>query len=371
MPVKKVVLAGGGTGGHIYPALAIASGLRKLYPDVKILFIGTERGLEKQLIPKAGYPLKLIRVKGFKRRLSLDTLSSIKQMILGGMDSLAILKEVKPDLVIGTGGYVSGPVIFFASLLRFPTIIHEQNVTPGITNRILSRFVNKVAISFPESVKYFPKSKTVLTGNPIRTEIANGDRAQALKYFGLNFHLPVVLSFGGSQGAKRLNESMAGVIEKILKNPEFQLIHVTGEKQYESFMKLLENKGIDLKRIGHITIRPYIYKMQNAYAAADLVISRAGAISISEITLCGKPAILIPLSTAAGHHQDYNAKILKDNGAAEIINDNELSGDILYNTIIGIIKSKERLIEMAKASKSLAKPNALDSILDIIQKITC
>jgi len=370
MPVKKVIFAGGGTGGHIYPALAIATELKRRYSDVEIIFVGTERGLEKTLVPQAGYPLRIIRVKGFNRKLSLDTFSSIKQMILGGIDSLAILKMEKPDLVIGTGGYVSGPVIFFASLLRIPTIIHEQNVIPGITNRILSRFVNKVAISFPESSKYLPKSKIVLTGNPVRTEIADGDRLEALKAFGLTTNIPVVLSFGGSQGAKRLNEAIAEVVGKISNNPKFQLIHVTGPKQYDSFMQLLENKGIDLNRIGHIIIRPYIYEMQKAYAATDLVISRAGAITISEITLCGKPAILIPLPTAAGHHQDFNAKILQDNGAAIVLGDQKLSGEILFDTIIKITNDKKRLREMALASKSLAKPDALDKIMDIIKKLT-
>jgi len=369
MPIKKVILAGGGTGGHIYPALAIASEIKRLYSDVKIVFVGTEMGLEKTLIPKAGYPLRIIRVKGFRRKLSLDTLSSIKQMILGGIDSLTILKREKPDLVIGTGGYVSGPIIFFASLLHIPTIIHEQNVIPGVTNRILSRFVNKVAISFSESEKYLPKAKTILTGNPVRKEIAGGDRLKALKDFGLNANLPVVLSFGGSQGAKRLNEAMAEVVRKISNNPKFQLIHVTGQKQYDSFIHLLENKGIDLSHTGNIIIRPYIYDMQKAYAAADLVISRAGAISISEITLCGKPAILIPLPNAAGHHQDFNAKILQDNGAAIILRDQELSGEILFDAIINIVLDKKRLREMGKASRGLAKPDALDSIMEIIKKL--
>jgi UDP-N-acetylglucosamine--N-acetylmuramyl-(pentapeptide) pyrophosphoryl-undecaprenol N-acetylglucosamine transferase len=368
MSAKKVILAGGGTGGHIYPALAIASGLKKIYPDIQIIFIGTNRGLEKDLVPKAGYSLKTIRVKGFRRKPSLDTLSTIIQMFLGGLDSLRILKEEKPDLVIGTGGYVSGPVIFFASLLHIPAIIHEQNVNPGITNRLLSRFVKEIAISFPETAKYLPKSKTVLTGNPVRPEIEDGDREKALKDFGLDAKKPVVLSFGGSQGAKRLNEAMADVIFEIKGNPSFQLIHVTGEKQYTYFMNLLENKGIDLRYSGHIIIKPYIYEMQKAYAAADLVISRAGAISISEITLCGKPAILIPLPTSAGRHQDYNAGILKEKGAAKVLNDKELSGEILYDAIIKIITDKRKLKDMSIASSALGKPEALESILAMIQK---
>lgn len=369
MPVKKFLLAGGGTGGHIYPAIAIASRLKRDFPDARILFIGTDRGLEKQLVPRAGFPLEKIRVKGFNRKLSLDTLVSIKEMVLGGLDSIKILMREKPDLVIGTGGYVAGPVIFFAALLGLPTIIHEQNVKPGVTNRILSRFVDKVAVSFPDSVKYFPKGKTVLTGNPVRSEIAAGDRAAALKKFGLRSQLPVVLCFGGSQGAARLNEAMLYVIEKIKNSRKFQVIHVTGQKHYSGFTQILENKGIRIDELGHIKLKPYIYEMQDAYAAADLVISRAGAISISEITLCGKPSILIPLPTAADRHQDYNANFLEKNGAGVVIYDRELTGEKLLRVIQELVFDKERLSRMSEASRSLARPEALENIVNEIKNL--
>ncbi|WP_303873503.1 glycosyltransferase [Tepidanaerobacter acetatoxydans] len=176
---KKIILAGGGTGGHIYPAIAIATGLKQEFPDSDILFIGTNRGLEKELVKKAGFALKTIRVKGFQRKLSFDTIISIKELALSAIDSVKIIKKEKPDIVIGTGGYVAGPIVFFASLMGVHTAIHEQNVTPGITNRILSKFVEKIFISFPDSLKYFPKSETVLTGNPVRKEITKGMRTQA------------------------------------------------------------------------------------------------------------------------------------------------------------------------------------------------
>lgn len=369
MPRKRFILAGGGTGGHIYPAIAIASGLKRDFSDADIVFVGTDRGLEKDLVPKAGFNLKKIRVKGFQRKLSLDTLSSIKEMFLGGLDSVKILRQIKPDLVIGTGGYVAGPVIFFASVMGIPTIIHEQNVKPGITNRFLSNFVDRVAISFQDSVKYFPKNKTVLTGNPVRPEIAGGNRIKALREYGLAPDVPVVLCFGGSQGAARLNDAMIYVIEKVMRTKMFQVILVTGQRHYMNFSQLLENKGINTDALGHIKLKPYIYDMQDAYAAADLVIARAGAISISEITLCGKPAILIPFPNAAGHHQDYNALFLKKNGAALVIEDKDLTGERLLKTIESIVLDKNKLSSMAAASRKLSQPDALEKILSEIKKL--
>lgn len=362
MTAKKIILAGGGTGGHIYPAIAIASGIKQIYPDADILFVGTSKGLERELVGKVGFPLKTIRVAGFKRKLSLDTLLSMKELALGSVDSIRLISKVKPDLVIGTGGYVSGPVLLFASLLGVPTIIHEQNVKPGVTNRILSRFVDKIAVSFSDSMQYFPKDKTVLTGNPIRKEIVQGNRREALKSFGLSSDIPVVLCFGGSQGAARLNKAIIHVIQQIHETKKFQLIHITGKNHYEKTRNILANKGIDPDKSGHIILRPYIYEMGKAYMASDLIISRAGALSISEINLCGKPAILIPLPTAANKHQDYNAQSLKKNGAGIIISDRDLTGQSLLATIENIIFDKKKLLDMSKASKALSKPDALEKI---------
>lgn len=364
MPIKKIIIAGGGTGGHIYPAIAIANALKQKSPNIKIIFVGTDRGLEKELVPRAGYELKKIRVKGFQRHFSLDTLLSLKEMFLGTIDSFKIVRDEEPDLVIGTGGYVAGPVVLIASLLKIPTIIHEQNVKPGITNRILSKFVDKIAISYSASKKYFPKDKIVVTGNPVRKEISNSNKQEALKKFNFVSDIPVVFSFGGSQGARKLNCAICDIIEKIKDNKKFQLIHVTGKKNYSDFQKQMINRGIALDSLGHIKIRPYIYEMQDAYAAADLVISRSGAITISEITVCGKPSILIPLPTAAGNHQEYNARLLEKEGAAKILPDDRLTGKILMQCIESIIYDKKCLTKMAKASKKLSKPYALDKIID-------
>jgi UDP-N-acetylglucosamine--N-acetylmuramyl-(pentapeptide) pyrophosphoryl-undecaprenol N-acetylglucosamine transferase len=355
MPPKKIILAGGGTGGHIYPAIAIATGLKRKFPYSNILFVGTDRGLEKELVKKAGFPLKTIRVKGFRRKLSFDTLVSIRELAYGALDSIRIIKREKPDIVIGTGGYVAGPVILFASLMGVRSVIHEQNVSPGVTNRILSLFVDRIAISFSDSMQYFPKGKTVLTGNPIRKDITGGIRHEALKKFGLSPDLPVVLCFGGSQGAARINDAILHVIEAIKDTRKFQLIHITGKNHYEKIKGLMVNKGIDPDRSGHIIVRPYIYEMQDAYAAADLVVCRAGALSISELNASGKPAILIPLPTAANRHQDFNANFMEQNGAAVVIFEEELSGEKLVELINSIVFNDKRLHKMSMASRSLAK----------------
>jgi len=369
MPPKKIILAGGGTGGHIYPAIAIAQALNKNFPNSEILFIGTEKGLEKELVKKAGFPLKTIRVKGFRRKLSLDTLVSIKELVHGAVESLSIIKNEKPDFVIGTGGYVAGPVVFFASILGIPSVIHEQNVIPGITNKVLARFVDRIFISFSDSLKYFPKEKTLLVGNPVRKEIAQGNRLSARKKFGLSPDLPVVLCFGGSQGAARINDAICYIIEAIKDTARFQLIHITGKNHYDKIKSFLANKGIDTDKLGHIIVKPYIHEMQDAYAAADLVISRAGALSISELTVCGKPAILIPLPTAANHHQDFNANFMEKNGAAVVLTEDRLSGEKLFSTIESLIFDKHRLHQMSLASKSLAIEDAADKILAEILKM--
>lgn len=371
MPFNKVIIAGGGTGGHIYPAIAIANGLKhNRNNDIEILFIGTRKGLEKDLIPKAGFSLEIIRVKGFERKLSFDTLKSIGELFLGAFDSLKIIFKEKPDFVLGTGGYVAGPIVFFASLMGIPTMIHEQNVKPGITNRILSRVVDKIAISFPSSKKYFPKEKVVVTGNPVRKELTKVNRKEVMEKLGFSPNLPTITSFGGSQGAVKLNDAILDIIEEISDSKEFQLLHITGKKHYKTFIHLMENKGITQEKLGHIKIKPYIHEMQEAYGVADLIISRAGAITISEISFCGKPAILIPLPTAADNHQDFNARYMEENGAAVFLHDNDLTGETLLGNIRDIIYNPPKLKNMAKASKKLQNPEALNRILDEILKLT-
>lgn len=366
---KRIIIAGGGTGGHIYPAIAIATGIEQHFPDADILFVGSKSGMETDLVPKAGFKIKTIPVKGFRRKLSLDTFVTIKELAKGIKASWEIISAQKPDLVIGTGGYVAGPVLFLASVTGVKTIIHEQNVKPGVTNKILSRFVDKVAASFEDSLRYFPEKKTIITGNPVRPQIIMGERLQALREFGLNPSLPTVLCFGGSQGAQSLNDAMIGLISEIKEVFGYQVIHITGKGQYEKVIGCLGKKGIPEDGLGHIKILPYIYNMQDAYAAADLVIARSGALTVSELSMCAKPSVLIPLRTAAGDHQNFNAKYFRDRGAAVIIKDSELNAKVLKNTVENIIFDEDRMKRMEVSSKTLAKPDALSAILRQVDEL--
>jgi UDP-N-acetylglucosamine--N-acetylmuramyl-(pentapeptide) pyrophosphoryl-undecaprenol N-acetylglucosamine transferase len=363
----KVIISGGGTGGHIYPALSIADNLINRDKKTQILYIGTASGLESSLVPERGYEFRAIRVKGFRRSLSTETVKSVIELIKGMGDAKRIIREYKPDIVVGTGGYVAGPVLMVAFLRGVPTLIHEQNVLPGVTNRILSHFVGCVAVSFEEAVMRFKsKEKVVVTGNPIRTEITRENRTGAIKKLGLSDKSPIVVSFGGSKGSDKLNTALVGVIEHLVREGGFQLLHATGQDRYDGFMAALKSRNIKPEGCGDIKIMPYLHQMPEALAAADLVITSAGAITIAEITAIGLPAVLIPKSHAVDNHQEYNARALERKGAAVVLTENELKGDRLYKQVSGLIKNKTLLSKMKQASKKMEKADAAEKICDII-----
>jgi UDP-N-acetylglucosamine--N-acetylmuramyl-(pentapeptide) pyrophosphoryl-undecaprenol N-acetylglucosamine transferase len=361
----KVIISGGGTGGHIYPGVAIAKKIIEKHPDSSILFIGSENGLEKKIVPKEGFNIKYITVEGLNKKISLKTISSIKKAFKGYFQATKIIKDFKPDIVIGTGGYVCGPVVLSAALKGIPTLIHEQNAFPGVTNKLLSRFVSKIAITFKEAEKYFPKNKVIYTGNPIRSQILKIDRSKSREVWGLEKDKPVVLVVGGSRGAKNINNAVANIIPDIHREG-IQLIFVTGENQYQEIIKNFSENGIDYKNLKGIKILPYIYNMQDALGACDLIVTRAGATIISEITALGIPAILIPSPYVANNHQEYNAIALEENGAGIIIKESQLKDDIFKEQIINIVKNKDMLSRMSINSKKLAVPNAADNIYEII-----
>jgi len=368
----RVVLTGGGTGGHIYPGISIARYIIQKNPGTEILFIGTKKGLEIELVPKAGFKLKTIVVRGFPRgKFSMQLITAFKEVITAIWQARRILLEFSPTVVIGTGGYVCGPVVLCASLMGIPTIIHEQNVIPGITNRILSRFVKKIAVSFDESLKYFPdRRKVIVTGNPLRPEVFQTSRDEGFKVLGLDPEKKLILAFGGSRGARVINQAMIEVIKLNMQNPKIQIILITGNDQYKNVIEALTASGIDIKKCGNIIIKSYFYNMHYALAAADLIISRAGAMTVSEITALGKPAVLIPLKIAANNHQKHNALALKKYGAAEIICEDDLSGYILYNKITSLLGDEERLKRMAENSKKLGKRDSLEKIYAVIKSVT-
>ncbi|SNX52788.1 undecaprenyldiphospho-muramoylpentapeptide beta-N-acetylglucosaminyltransferase [Thermoanaerobacterium sp. RBIITD] len=362
----KYLMTGGGTGGHIYPAIAIANEIRRNENDADILFVGTEKGLEKELVPKSGYVLRTIRVKGFKRKISLDTIKTVKIAFDGLFDARRIINEFKPDIVIGTGGYVCGPVVMMAVLKHIPTLIHEQNAFPGITNRILSRFVNIVATAFEDSKKYFHnKDKVYVTGNPVRLEILNVNKDQALKKLGLVQDKKVIVSVGGSRGAAKINECMVDLLKYI--NDDVQILIITGKNQYDTVIKMMKDYDIGIK--DNIKIIPYCYNMEDIYAVADIMICRSGAITLAELTATKTASILIPSPNVTHNHQEYNARVLEKNGAALIILEKDLSGKILYDKINSILKNPVLLEKMKVSAKKMSKVNAANDIYKLINKL--
>lgn len=361
----KIIIAGGGTGGHINPGIAIAKYIRQKHNDAKILFVGTQRGLETKLVPREGFELRLIKVRGFKRKFSLDTFTAVKELLQGILEARRIIREFKPDIVIGTGGYVCGPVVFIAARMKIPTLIHEQNAFPGVTNRILSRFVNAVAISFKESEQYFNKAgKLILTGNPVRDEILHADRKNARSRLDLDGEKPLVIVMGGSLGAGKINETVVRMILKHYKNEDCNLIFATGNNEYEKVGKQLQNIVFP-----SLNVTPYIYDAGNVYAAADLIVCRAGAITCSELTALGVPSIMIPSPNVTANHQEHNARSLEKHGASVVILEKDLNEDLLYRQIMSLLKDREQLGKMAKNAKKIGITNATEKICGIVRDL--
>ncbi|MEG1311060.1 MAG: undecaprenyldiphospho-muramoylpentapeptide beta-N-acetylglucosaminyltransferase [Romboutsia sp.] len=363
----KVLLSGGGTGGHVYPAIAIANRIKEEHPDAEILFVGTAKGIESEIVPKYGYELKTVTVQGFKRKIDLDNVKRVFKLFKGLEQSRSVVKKFKPDIVIGTGGYVSGPVLFNASMKKVPTVIHEQNSFPGVTNKILAKMVTIVLTSFEDSHQRFPegtREKLVLTGNPVRKEILVARKNVARRNLGISEEKKMVLCYGGSGGSEEINDAMKVVIENMVKD-DVAFIFATGKYYYEEFAKSISN--ITLKPYQRVV--PYLEDMANALAASDLVIGSAGAISLAEITALGKPSIIIPKAYTAENHQEYNAKSIETQGAGIAILEKNLTPESLNEAVFRLLGNKEALIDMANASKTIGKPEAIDLIYKEIMKI--
>lgn len=355
----RVLIAGGGTGGHIYPGIAIARYLSVMDKEAEIVFVGTKTGMEADIVAREGFSFKAIKAQGWSRKVSFKTASMILNNSLGVVQSLQIIKRFKPQVVLGTGGYVAAPLVFSAALLKIPVVLHEQNAVPGIANRLLSRWATKIALSFPESAKHFPSTvEQEVTGNPVRQAILDGDRNIGLKNLRLNTGKKTVLVFGGSRGARSINNAIIEGAERLAQTPNLQLIHLTGREEYESVLNQLTNKGIELDLSGNIVIKPYLYEMADALAAADLVICRAGATTLAELTAIGRASILIPYPYATDNHQEKNARSLENAGAAYVIRDKELTGKVLTDLIIKLISDTDSLKRMAENSRKLGKPDA-------------
>lgn len=366
----RIVLTGGGTGGHIYPALAIGRQMRQSDPASELLYIGTERGLESRIVPEADVPFEAIDITGFKRKLSLDNVRTIIRFFRGVSRSKQLLRSFRPDVVVGTGGYVCGPVVYAAASLGIPTLIHEQNVDPGLTNKFLSRYASVVAVSFEDSLSRFGKEtkKTVYTGNPCATAVLQAVRGRGLASLGLRDGRKLVLCVGGSRGAKAFNEAILDMAGRLETLRDIELVFVTGEIYYEQTLSRLEAR--EGGKPHNLHIRPYIHNMAEVLADAALVISRSGASSLAEITALGLPSILVPSPNVTANHQEANARSLVDAGAAEMILERELSGERLLETIRSVTSDTARLAKMSKASLGLGMPEAAVRIAAELRRIS-
>jgi UDP-N-acetylglucosamine--N-acetylmuramyl-(pentapeptide) pyrophosphoryl-undecaprenol N-acetylglucosamine transferase len=368
----RILFAGGGTAGHINPALAIAGYVRSKNPETEILFVGNKGGMEERLVPQAGFQFKSIVISGFKRSMSVKSIGhnivTVKRMFTASASSKKIIRDFKPDLAIGTGGYVSGPVLRTAAKMGVPIIIHEQNAYPGVTTKMLSKMAKKVMLAIPDAKKHLdPNLDYVVTGNPVRQEILSANRTKAREELNLDDR-PVVLSFGGSLGARKINENLADLIARSGKDGKYQHIHAYG--QYGKwFPDLVKEKGVDINKCSNLDIREYINNMATCLAAADVVISRAGAITLSEIQAQGKPAVLIPSPNVAENHQYHNAMALVNQKAAEIIEEKDLTPEVLIEKVDKLLSGKEVLEEYSHNARNMAIVDANERIYDVIKSI--
>lgn len=348
----RFLFAGGGTGGHLYPAIAVADEIKRLKPESEILFVGTKSKIEGRVIPQLGYGFKSIWIKGFSRKFNLSNILFPIKLVVSILQSIFISFKFKPRVAIGSGGYVAGPAIWGASVMGAKIILMESNSYPGVTTRLLEKYADEVHITFEDSKKYLRHPEKIkLTGNPVRSELGKTNKSDALKYFGLDENKFTILILGGSLGAQSINDAVANCLEDLEKN-NFQIIWQTGKNYYDNYKKF---------NFTSVKISDFIDDMNKAYSACDLLVARAGATTIAELSVLGIPSILIPSPHVAENHQYYNAKSLADNGAAVLIKDSELK-DSLKNEILNLAKDKNLLKSLSENAKKIARPNAANEI---------
>ncbi len=368
----KVIISAAGTGGHINPGIAIANKIKEKDPTSEILFIGTNRGLENDLVPRAGYELKTIDVYGLKKELSFINLKHIIKTIKSRKDVEKIFDEFKPDLVLGTGGYVCGPVFYVAVSRKIPTVLHESNAFPGRAVKMFSKKVDKILIGFEETKNKLEGAKDIVfTGTPTKIRklnVNNQRKKEILEELGIKNDLPIVLVFGGSQGAQKINEAVVELI-KSKKNENYQIIWATGTKQYDVVKEEFEKSSISINNVKNAKILPYIYNMEEMMNICDLMVCRSGAMTITEISIVGKPAIFVPLPSMSANRQEDNALVLKKIGAAKMILNNDANGEILSKEIDSIIHDEEELEEMGKVANSIAPNDVEEKIYKEIEKL--
>ncbi len=361
----RLILSGGGTGGHIYPALAIAQGVKEVMPSVEILYIGTRKGLESTIVPKAGYEFKDIDITGIDRTSMLKASKSLVKFPKSFFEARNIVKEFKPDVVLGTGGYVSFPVVMASTFFTCKTIIHEQNAVLGLANRNLAKRADYTLLTFAEAGQDINAKKCIVTGLPVRQEILKVSRSQAKEELGLDDRFTLV-AFGGSRGAASINRAMLQLINRYKNDAKLQIIWITGNDGFADIERSLKNE-LDLDSLQcKLIFSPYMYDIEKALAASDLAICRAGASTVAELTILGLPAILIPYPYAAENHQEKNAQALMEKKAVDMVIDEFLDGDTLYNKVENLRLNPHILNMMKQKLLQEAKPNALQDIVNII-----
>ena len=368
----RVIISAAGTGGHINPGIAIANKIREKNKGSEIIFIGTNRGLENDLVPRAGYKLKTIDAYGLKKEFSIQNLKHIIATIKSRKDVQKIFDEFKPDLVIGTGGYICGPVFNVAVSKKIPTILHESNAYPGRAVKMFSKKVDEILVGFEETKdKLEVCKKLYVKGKPTKNRkiyITKERKKNILEELGIKNNLPIVLVFGGSQGAQRINEAVTELV-KNGKNDKYQIIWATGTKQYDIVKEEFEKSNININNLKNVKALPYIYNMEEMMNVADLLVCRSGAMTITEISIVGKPAIFIPLPSMSANRQEDNALVLKKIGAAKIILNHEVNGNNLSKEIASIIEDSHELKEMGKVANSIAPSNVEEKIYKEIETL--
>ena len=355
---EKILIAGGGTGGHVYPAIATIEALREK-GDFTFLFVGGKKGMEMNIIPKYNIASESIWISGFQRYFTWKNFLFPMKLLVGMLQSRKIIKNFNPDVVVGTGGYVTGPVLYTASKMGIPVLIQEQDVFPGVTTRLLKKHANRICLAFDGARQYFKDylNKIVITGNPVRKNLTLKSKAEAVEKWNLTPEKPVIFVFGGSQGARAINTALIAIIPKLIKEYGVQILWQTGEKNYAT----IKESEIDYEEV---KILPFIQEIDYAYSAADIIVSRAGAITLAELAIVQKPVILVPYPFAAGKHQEYNAKLIEQEGAAIMLLEERGWEEKLLNTIIKLLEDQLLRSKMMEAWRKLSRPNAANIIAD-------
>lgn len=369
----RAIIAAAGTGGHINPGIAIANKIKQKEKDSEILFLGTIRGLENDLVPRAGYTLKTVEAYGYGRRLTIQNIKNVLKNFKGISETKKIIKEFKPDVLIGTGGYISAIACVAAKKYKIPVVLHESNAFPGASVKMFAKKADCVLVGFEDAKKRLAKAKKVIvTGTPTKIKnikVNKETKINIKKELGFkDENKPLILVYGGSQGAKSINETLIEIIVNKL-NKDYQIMWAAGPTQYDMIKEELEGKDININNIENIKIVPYIYNMEEIMNVSDLVVCRSGALTITEIALLGKPAIFIPFPNAAENHQEYNAKVLENINAAKIILDKDLTGKKLAGTIKEMIIDEKKLIQMGENAKKIAMENVEEKIYEEIKKV--